>query len=74
MFLLFEVRYVSANGGIRWNRQWGHVSTTCARASIGFEDIAGGVWKVSFGPLVLGRRLERRMRSEEADRKLKRHR
>src|SRR6185369_10024774 len=25
----FEVRYVSANGGIRWNRQFVNVSTTC---------------------------------------------
>jgi putative transposase len=26
----FEVHDVSANGGIRWNRQWVNVSTTCA--------------------------------------------
>ena len=25
----FEVRYVSANGGIRWNKRWVDVSTTC---------------------------------------------
>jgi putative transposase len=25
----FEVRYVSANGGIRWNSQWVNVSTVC---------------------------------------------
>jgi putative transposase len=24
-----EVRDVSANGGIRWHHQWGHVSHTC---------------------------------------------
>lgn len=25
----FEVRYVSANGGIRWNCRWVNVSTVC---------------------------------------------
>ncbi len=25
----FEVRYLSANGGIRWNRRWVNVSTVC---------------------------------------------
>jgi len=70
----FEVRSVSANGGIRWNRQWVNVSTTCAGASVGLEDIDDGVWKVSCGPLTRGRLLERYMRIEDADGRLTRHR
>lgn len=26
----FDVRYINANGGIRWNRRWVNVSTVCA--------------------------------------------
>jgi putative transposase len=70
----FEVRYVSANGGSRWNRQWVNVSTTCAGAYVGLEEIDDGVWNVSFGPLTLGRLLERHMRIEDAYGRLKRHR
>lgn len=29
----FEVRYISANGGIRWNKGWGNVSIVCAGAN-----------------------------------------
>src|SRR5919204_177629 len=50
----FEVRYVSANGGIRCNHQWVNVSHTCAGEYVGLEDIDDGVWNVSFGPLKLG--------------------
>jgi putative transposase len=70
----FEVRYVSANGGIRWNHQWVNVSTTCAGEYVGLEEIDDGVWNVYFGPLKLGRLLERYMRIEDAYGRLKRHR
>jgi putative transposase len=70
----FEVRYVSANGGIRWNRQWVNVSTTCAGEYVGLEEIDEGVWNVYFGPLKLGRLLERHLRLEDAYGRLKRHR
>ncbi|MGH7351651.1 MAG: hypothetical protein ACREJJ_04665 [Candidatus Methylomirabilales bacterium] len=62
----FEVRYVSANGGIRWNRQWVNVSITCAAEYVGLEEIDEGVWNVYFGPLKLGRLLEKHMRIEDA--------
>jgi putative transposase len=62
----FEVRDVSANGGLRWNSQGVNVSITCAGASVGLEDIADGVWTVDFGPLTRGRLLERHRRIEEA--------
>ena len=70
----FEIRYVSANGGIRWNQQWVNVSTTCAGEYVGLEEIDGGIWNVYFGPLKLGRLLERHMRIEDAYGRLKRHR
>jgi transposase InsO family protein len=62
----YEVRYVSANGGIRWNCQWVNVSTTCAGEYVGLEEIDNGVWNVYFGPLKLGRLLEKHMRIEDA--------
>ena len=62
----FELRYVSANGDIQWHRQGVNVSTTCAGADVGLDDIDDGVWNVYFGPLKLGRRLEPHMRIEDA--------
>jgi putative transposase len=38
----FEVRYVSANGGIRWNRAWVNVSVTCAGEYVRLEEIDDG--------------------------------
>jgi hypothetical protein len=55
----FEARDVRANGGIRWPHQWVTVSTTCAGEYGGLEELDEGVWNVSFGPLTLGRLLER---------------
>ena len=69
----FETRYVSANGGIRWNRQWVNVSITCVGEYVGLEEIDDGVWNVYFGPLKLGRLLEKHMRIEDAFGRLKRH-
>jgi len=68
----FEVRYLSANGGIRWNRQWLYVSVTCVGEYVGLEEIDDGIWNVYFGPLKLGRLLERHMRIEDAYGRLKR--
>ena len=62
----FEVRDVRAHGGMRWNHPWVNVSHVCVGESGGLEEIADGVWHVSFGPLKLDRFLERHMRLEEA--------
>jgi putative transposase len=70
----FEVRYVSANGGIRWNSRWVNVSIVCVGEYVGLEEIADGVWNVYFGPLRLGRLHERRMRIEDAYGRLYRRR
>jgi len=68
----FEDRYVSYNGGIRWNKGWVNVSITCAGEYVGLEEIDDGVWNVYFGPLKLGRLLERHMRIEDQFGRLKR--
>ena len=68
----FEVRYVSANGGIRWNRDWVNVSSVCIGEYVGFEEIDNGIWNVYFGPLKLGRFDQRHMRIEDQYGRLKR--
>ncbi len=62
----FEVRYVSANGGIRWRSNWVNVSIVCAGEYVGLEEIDDGIWNVYFGPLKLGRLHERHMKIEDA--------
>lgn len=68
----FEVRYVSANGGIRWKQQWVNVTTAVIGEYVGLEEIDDGLWDVYFGPLKLGRLLERHMRIEDHLGRLKR--
>jgi len=68
----FEVRYVSANGGIRWNKNWVNVSVVCAGEYVGLEEIDDGIWNVYFGPLKLGRLHERHMRIEDEYGRIKR--
>jgi len=70
----FEVRYVSANGGIRWNRAWVNVSITCVGEYVGLEEVDDGIWNVYFGSLLLGRLHERLMRIEDAYGRIKGHR
>lgn len=69
-----ETRYVSRNGGIRWDCSWVNVSITCAGEYVGLEEVDDGRWDVYFGPLKLGRLLEREMRIGDAHGKLRRHR
>jgi len=69
----FETRYVSHNGGIRWNCAWVNVSITCAGEYVGLEEIDNGIWNVYFGPLKLGRLSEEKMRIEDAYGSLWRH-
>jgi putative transposase len=61
----FEVRYVSATGGIRWHTWWMNLSIVCVGEYVGLEEIDDGIWNAYFGPLRLGRLLERRMRIED---------
>ena len=68
----FEVRYVSGNGGIRWNHTWVNVSTVCVGEHVGLEEIDNGIWNVYYGMLKLGRFDERTMRVEDQYGRLKR--
>ena len=58
----FEVRLVSRNSGIRWNRHWVCVTHTLAGEYVGLEEVGDGLWDVYFGPLKLGRMNERILR------------
>lgn len=69
----FEVRYVSANGGIRWNQQWINVSSAVVGEHVGLEEVDNGLWDVYFGVLKLGRLHERHMRIEDHLGRLARH-
>jgi putative transposase len=69
----FEVRYVSGNGGIRWNNDWVNVSSVCIGEYVGLEEIDNGIWNVYFGPLKLGRLDERLLRIKDQYGLLKRH-
>ena len=61
----FEVRLVSRNSGIRWNRHWVCVTHTLAGEYVGLEEVDDGLWDVYFGPLKLGRMDERILRIED---------
>ena len=51
----YEVRLVSRNGGMRWNKAWVNVSHVLAEEYVGLEEVNDGVWSVYFGPVLLGR-------------------
>lgn len=55
----YEVRRVSANGGVRWKKGWLNISHPLIGEDIGMEEIEDGVWDVCFSFLVLGRFHER---------------
>ena len=62
----YEVRLVSANGGIRWQHHWVNVSHVLAGEYVGFEEIDSAEWDLYFGALKLGRFHERLLRVEDA--------
>jgi putative transposase len=61
----YEVRYVSANGGIRWKCAWVGVTHTLAGEFVGLHEVGDGLWDVYFGPVQLGRLDERKLRIED---------
>jgi transposase InsO family protein len=61
----YEVRYVSANGGIRWHKKWVNVSSVLVGEYVGLEAVDDGMWDVYFGVKKLGRLHERHMRIED---------
>jgi putative transposase len=61
----FEVRYVSANGAMSWNKHSINVTSVLIGEYVGLEAIDDGVWDVYFGLKKIGRLLERHMRIED---------
>lgn len=51
----FEVRYVSATGGIKWKSRWYNVSSVLVDEFVGLEQVDDGEWDIYFGPIKLGR-------------------
>jgi len=70
----FEVRLVSANGGIRWHNGWVNVSHVLAGEDVGFEEIDDGEWDLYFGRMKIGRFHERLRCVEDAQGRLARKR
>lgn len=69
----FEVRYVSANGGIRWRKQWVNVTSALSGEYVGLEAIDDGVWDVYFSCKKIGRLHERHMTIEDHMGQFRRH-
>jgi transposase InsO family protein len=61
----YEVRYVSANGGLRWRCHWVCLTHTLDGQHVGLEEVGDGLWDVYFGPVKLGRLDERKLRIED---------
>jgi len=70
----FEVRLVSANGGIKWLRSWVNISHVLGGEHVGFEEIDDGEWNLYFGRMKLGRFHERLRCIEDARGRLARKR
>ena len=62
---LCRADYVSANGGIRWRKQWVNVSSALVGQHVGLEVVDDGLLDVYFGVMKLGRLHERHMRIED---------
>jgi transposase InsO family protein len=56
----YEVRYVSENGGMRWNSEWIKVSSVLIGEYVGLEAVADDKWLVYFCGYLIGRLNERR--------------
>jgi putative transposase len=70
----FELRKVSRNGGIRWQKAWVNVSHVLAEETVGFEAVADGLWDVYYRSVKLGRFSERAGRIEDDRGRLARRR
>jgi putative transposase len=62
----YEIRRVSAEGGISWSGCRLSVSTVLIGEDVGLEPIDDGIWDLHFGPVRLGRFDERRHRIDPA--------
>lgn len=63
----FEVRKVSANGGVRWRGRYLNISTVLLREYVGFEEVDDGLWTVYYSNTELGRLKERDFKITDQD-------
>jgi len=68
----FEIRYVSANGCIRWNSAWVRLSSALKDQYIGLESVDDGIWNVYFSKLRLRFFHERSNRIEDSQGRFRR--
>ena len=47
-------RWVKGNGEIRWRGKWRFVGEAFVRDYVGLKMIRWGVWRVYFGPILVG--------------------
>jgi hypothetical protein len=64
---------ISANGGIRWRKQWVNVTSALHGEYVGLEAIDDGLWDVYFSVKKIGRLHERHMRIEDHMGQFRRH-
>lgn len=62
----FELRYVSRNGCIRFNKIAVSVTHAMIGEHVGLEEVGDGIWDVYYGPMRLGQLDERIGRIEDA--------
>ena len=62
----YEIRRVSAEGGISWHSRGLSVSTVLIGEDVGSNRSTMGIWDMHFGPVRLGRFDERRHRVQPA--------
>lgn len=68
----YEVRYVGANGCIRWNSKRICVSQICQGQYIGLEEVDFKIWNVYYGQVKIGIFHEHKLRIEDSLGRLKR--
>ena len=56
------MRKVSRKEGIRWCHGWVNVSQVLDEEYVGMKEVDDGVWAVYFGPLLLGRFVEKALK------------
>lgn len=57
----YEVKKVASNGVVYWRNKIVYISQLLYQERIGLEEIDDGIWKVYFGPVMIGQFNERNM-------------
>ncbi len=68
----YEIRYVSANGCIRWKSNWVRVTSALKDQYIGLKPVDDGIWNVYFSKMLVGIFHERSLRIEDSQGRFRR--